>query len=182
MTHWWRIKFMWPWRTSCWNEMGNEEAGWTCTLLYWRTESTNLCQPWEPLLSTVNVCLGKESEKHQITESGCCTPKQAKNRETTGDQHNPNSGLKTKRERKRRMEIAWINLAQGYPRWYPCMGKGAALFPRQNWSGPENVPPKKGSRRCGGPAGRVTSPQPGKELSRQPANAFGTQGSWMLMP
>lgn len=56
----------------------------------------------------------------------------------------PISGLKDKkRKKKRRMEAAWINLAQGYPRRYPCMGKEQPCFPRQNWSGPENVPPKK---------------------------------------
>ena len=46
-----------------------------------------------------------ESEKHQrfahITEAGCCTPKQAKNREITGDQYNPNSGLKDKKRKKK---------------------------------------------------------------------------------
>lgn len=70
------------------------------------------------LCSAHSKCLpGKESEKHQITESGCCTPKQAKNREITGDQYNPNSGLRQKRERKKEeWGAAWINLAQGYPR------------------------------------------------------------------
>lgn len=53
-------------------------------------QNPQTCQPWGPLLSTIHVCVGRESKKHQrfthSTESGCCTPKQAENREITGDQ------------------------------------------------------------------------------------------------
>jgi len=107
----------------------NEEAGWTCTFRYLKDR---IYKPLSTMGTSTQYSkyLPGESEKHQrfahITEAGCCTPKQAKNREITGDQYNANSGLKDKKRKKKNGD----RLDKPSPRisdMIPMHGKGAAF-------------------------------------------------------